>query len=72
MRFVQFFKDLSNWLYKQDDINYKHIEYILNLLFKNMNDTENPKYQFWHFKCLSSIHKQLKITHFKNGRVEIE
>lgn len=72
MRFVKFFNNLDDWLFKQENINYKHIQHILELLFKNMTDSERLKYDFWHLKCLHSVHKQLKITHFKNGSVKVE
>ncbi len=67
MRFVSFFKDLANWLYKASDLNYSHIKKLLSIMLKNMTDKEKDRYNYWFFKCLKSISTQLDITEFTKG-----
>lgn len=64
MRFVNFFKDLANWLYKANNLNYEHIKKLLSIMLKNMTDKEKAKYDYWFFQCLKSISTQLDITEF--------
>lgn len=64
MKFVKFFRDLAKYLYKTDNLNYDHIKQILAIMLRNMTDKEKAQYNYYFFKCLSSIHKQLTIPEF--------
>lgn len=64
MKFVKFFKDLATYLYETAELNYEHIERILAIMLRNMTDKERAQYNYYFFKCLNSIHKQLEITKF--------
>ncbi|HEC40881.1 hypothetical protein LCGC14_0876590 [marine sediment metagenome] len=62
MRFINFFKDLAKYLYKTDDINYKQIQKVFLIMHKNMTPKEITRYNYWFWKCLTAIRKQLFIN----------
>lgn len=65
MRFAQFFNSLIAYHKKSNDINYLQAKKTMDLLFKAMTDSETTRYEFYYWKVLSSIVKQLVINDFE-------